>query len=411
MILLGHPTGNPISHQAAWACAEAQQLEAFCTPWFPEAWQLTMLRGIPVIRSEVERLARRRFAPIADVRKVQGMLGEFLRMARRLSGLGNEGISYEANDWLMRTMARVCQRASVTQAYSYEDCSLWQFEEAKRLGKQCIYDMPIGYYGWWEQKQEQLAKKYCDWLPASGLESTKWVRPEQKRREMELADVVITPSSFSRRTILEFFDKDVRLTPYGADLAGNVAAIQAAEHGVEKTSEHPFRVVFAGTSSVRKGIPLLLQVWRDLAWKDAELVLAGSWKLSDAVKADLPRGVRYAGQLGSGALSKLYRSSDWLILPSNFEGYGLVILEALALGVPVMASDATGAPDLPPSRAVQIFPADDPDALVASLESARQFRQGDLAAEARSAVRHSDWSNYRRRVTEAVGVRRNAPSA
>jgi hypothetical protein len=59
---------------------------------------------------------------------------------------------------------------------------------------------------------------------------------------------------------------------------------------------------------------------------------------------------------------------------------------------------------------VQIFPADHRDALVASLESARQFRQGDLAAEARSSVRHSDWSNYRRAVLDAVGVRPQAPS-
>ena len=404
MILLGHPTGNPISHEAALAYADAGCLEAFCTPWFPEVWQLTMLRAMPGIRRESERLARRRFEPIAGARKVQGRPAEFLRMAQRLCRLGNEGLSYQANDWLMRTMARECRRSSVTQVQSYEDCSLWQFEAAKRLGKRCVYDMPIGYYGWWEQKQEHLAKKYRDWLPASGLESTKWVRPEQKVKEMELADLVLTASSFSRRTILEFFDKDVRLTPYGADLAAAIPAVQDAERGEERRTEHPFRVVFAGTSSVRKGIPLLLQVWRDLAWKDAELVLAGSWKLSDAVKADLPRGVRYAGQLDAVELAKLYRSSDWLILPSNFEGYGLVILEALALGVPVMASDATGAPDLPSSRAVQIFPADHRDALVASLESARQFRQGDLAAEARSSVRHSDWSNYRRAVLDAVGV-------
>ena len=46
----------------------------------------------------------------------------------------------------MRTMARECHRSTVKAVHAYEDCSLWQFLEAKRLGKACIYDMPICYY-------------------------------------------------------------------------------------------------------------------------------------------------------------------------------------------------------------------------------------------------------------------------
>jgi hypothetical protein len=45
----------------------------------------------------------------------------------------------------MATMQRECHRTSVTAVHAYEDCSLLQFREAKRLGKACIYDMPIGY--------------------------------------------------------------------------------------------------------------------------------------------------------------------------------------------------------------------------------------------------------------------------
>ena len=45
----------------------------------------------------------------------------------------------------MRTMARECHRSTVTAVHAYEDCSLWPFMEAKRLGKACVYDLPTCY--------------------------------------------------------------------------------------------------------------------------------------------------------------------------------------------------------------------------------------------------------------------------
>ena len=60
----------------------------------------------------------------------------------------------------MRTMARECRRLAVTAVHVYEDCALWQFVEAKRLGKACIYDMPIGYYPAWVHTQAELARKF-----------------------------------------------------------------------------------------------------------------------------------------------------------------------------------------------------------------------------------------------------------
>src|SRR5258708_3484266 len=146
MILFGHPTGNPNSHHAALAHFEAGRLEAFFVPWMPSAMTLKILFALPAFRGQASRLARRRVAPLDHALKIQGRFGEWRRLWRRQRGPGDEGISYEANDWLMDTMARECRRATVNAVHAYEDCSLRQFEEAKRRGKICIYDMPIGYY-------------------------------------------------------------------------------------------------------------------------------------------------------------------------------------------------------------------------------------------------------------------------
>ena len=197
-ILFGHPTGSPFSHHAALAHFERGRLEAFCVPWMPTPKELRRLHALPCLSGWTKRLERRCFLPLMDAPRIEGRRREWTRMLRRVffSGIADEGLAYEANDWLMCTMACECRRTSVSAVHSYEDCSLWQFEEAKRLGKACIYDMPIGYYPAWEETESALAKQYVDWLPSGTHSLNRYVRPEQKRKEMELADLVLGAKQF-----------------------------------------------------------------------------------------------------------------------------------------------------------------------------------------------------------------------
>src|SRR5262245_10090115 len=133
-ILFGHPTGNPNSYNAALAHLEAGRLECFCVPWMPSAATIWALSSIQPLRPTVQRLARRHFAPLSHVRKAQGRAGEVCRLVMRASGLGGNRLFDQANRWLMRTMARGCHRSTVRAIHAYEDCSLWQFMEAKRMG-------------------------------------------------------------------------------------------------------------------------------------------------------------------------------------------------------------------------------------------------------------------------------------
>ena len=473
MILFGHPTGNPNSHHAALAHLEAGRLEAFCVPWFPSAAELAFLSLVPGARAEVARLKRRHFEPLSSAPKIQGRAAEWRRMAARLTGLGSERLAYEANDWLMRTMAGACRRKSVTAVHAYEDCSLWQFQEAKKRGKACLYDMPIGYYPWWEQQQQALAKTYAAWLPTGGLPSSRFVRPEQKIQEMELADVVLVACSFVERTIKEFYpDKNVALAPYGVDAefwspGGAQHGAWSMEHGAggerlrdqgtkgrrdegragsgersesrrqepeagvsvgrcfggtvgsggeqdgsalllatsdSRPATPPLRFIYAGQSSIRKGTPVLIEAWEKAGLRDAELLLVGSWQLAGDRLKRLPPGVRFVGPVGPEMLRDFYRESDVFVFPSFFEGFGLVILEAMACGLPVIASDRSAAPDVLDDSCGRVIAAGDAGQLAESLRffASNRGSLGAMKAAARRRAETFSWGNYRQAVRAAV---------
>ncbi len=399
-ILFGHPTGNPNAHHAALAHLQAGRLEAFCVPWMPSKFAIDLLELARPLRTLGRRLSRRQFAALDSAPLLQGRVAEWQRLLKRARGAGNEGLSYEANDWLMRTMKRTCGRPSVTAVHAYEDCSLWQFEEARRLGKACIYDMPIGYYPAWEATQADLARRYADWLPAGGLPSSRHVRPAQKRREMELADLVLAPSSFVVRTILDHQPaKRVALAPYGVDTQA-WSPIGAKRHTGELT------FLFAGQLSIRKGIPLLLQAWQAAGLRDARLDLVGAWHLSQSKLAALPQGVRWSPPCDSEALRERYRAADVFVCPSFFEGRALVLLEAMACGLPVIATEAAGAADVLHVENGKLITTGDLDALVDSLRWFDRHRD-ELPAMGRAARRIAEdctWQRYRQCVTEAVAT-------
>ena len=397
-VLFGHPAGNPNSHQAALAHLEAGWLEAFCVPWMPSLEALRVFRSVPRLRGLVDRLARRNYAPLDAVEKVQDRGGEFRRLALRALGFGDEALSYEANDWLMSRMTVECERPAVTAVHAYEDCSLDQFRRARSLGKACIYDMPIGYYPAWQDTQQRLVRHYVDWLPPGGLAASRVARPEQKREEMALADLVLAPSSFVERTIRSFHsDIPVARAHYGVDLSFWSPTEEPSAPG-------PLRFVFAGQLSLRKGVPDLLLAWERAALQDAELLLVGSWQLSEDRLAKLPPNVQWRPPCGPAALREYYRSADVFVFPSHFEGFGLVLLEAMACGLPVIASDASAAPDVLVGDCGHIVPAGDIDELAGQLIAFSE-RRDDLAKmgrAARACAERCSWSSYREQVKAAV---------
>ena len=320
------------------------------------------------------------------------------RLVTRAAGLGGDRPLYQANRWLMRAMARECRRPTVTAVHSYEDCSLRQFMEAKRLGKACIYDMPTCYYPAWEKIQAELSRQYCDWMPSNCLSPVYDVRLEQKRKEMELADLTLVASRYVEATVREFYPHmDIARAPYGVDVEFWTPATTHKPPG-------PLRFIYAGNVSVRKGIALMIEAWSKAGLRDAELTLVGSWGLAESKLRSLPAGVEWIPPCSSQALRDRYRESHVFVFPSYSDGFGLVLLEAMACGLPAIASEASIGPEIITPGCGFITPTGDLDRLVELLRwfDCHRDELPVMGREARAQATRYTWRNYRSLVTGAT---------
>jgi glycosyltransferase involved in cell wall biosynthesis len=128
----------------------------------------------------------------------------------------------------------------------------------------------------------------------------------------------------------------------------------------------PFRLLFPSTSHKRKGGGLLLEAFKLLPRAEFELWIAGR---SFREAEQLPN-VKY---LGFVDLSTVYREVDLMVLPSWFEPFGLVVVEALSSGVPVLISKFTAAKALVNQDEALILEEMTPPALADLLKQARTY--------------------------------------
>jgi glycosyltransferase involved in cell wall biosynthesis len=98
-------------------------------------------------------------------------------------------------------------------------------------------------------------------------------------------------------------------------------------------------------------------------------------------------------------LFQLYTQFDVLVLPTIFEGFGLVIVEAMAAGLPVITTAHSMGPDvIENEKSGWIIPIRDAGAIATALEKLRQKSNAEYAAmrsEARNAALRYSWDRYR----------------
>lgn len=345
MLLLSHPTGNQNVRAALEAFHRAGRLREFDTGF---SWRETnpLAKWIP--RRLARQLERRVFDGIPFELQHIHPFRELVRLATSrvplLSRQENAPFSiysvYRSLDRHVAARLPALARDGLQVVYTYEDCALSSFQVAKKIGLKCVYDLPIGYW----RAARQIYEEERDLQPAwsctlSGLWDSD-AKLARKEMEIELADLIIVPSNFVRNTLLHncTCSAPVSVVPFGSP----------PPLGVPATPPYggPLRVLYVGSLGQRKGLSYLLDAIDQLG-STVELTLIGKPESPHCRPlADALQRYHWIPSLPHAEVLEQMRCHDVFVFPSLFEGFGLVLTEALSQGLPVIATPHTAAPEL-----------------------------------------------------------------
>jgi glycosyltransferase involved in cell wall biosynthesis len=230
--------------------------------------------------------------------------------------------------------------------------------------------------------------------------------PRLARDHARRADLVVVSSNFAARDVVGTFGLD----------ASRVVVCPAGAPSWKRVTRRPERgyLLFLGTLEPRKNVGGLLDAYERLLARrrDApDLWLAGRatrsavpW-IERTQRAPLSGRVTLPGYVDPQHRRALYEGASLLILPSFDEGFGLTALEAMTLGVPVVASERGALPELIGDAGLLTDP-EDPDSIAAAIACVLDdpALAADLVERGLARAARFDWDHSARLLREAYAA-------
>ncbi len=232
--------------------------------------------------------------------------------------------------------------------------------------------------------------------------------------EPRLAARFLCASSFTRQSLIENGAEPsaIRVVPYGVDTdrfrpdpSRRSGILSGTQAGTGSAPGSKLQLLFVGRINQRKGIKYLLEALRLLRTQQVHLTICG--RVIDGLDLFRP----FASQIdvrpsvGAAELVAAYQSADLFVFPSVAEGFGQVLLESLASGLPILSTTHTAAPDLITSGVEGlIIPPRRPDLLAEQIDWAATHRSelDAMAQQARRRALQFTWQRFRSGITQAV---------
>lgn len=281
-------------------------------------------------------------------------------------------------------VARDCDIIYFNNAGAFQDLLVYALK--KICKKHVISGHHCPLYSWWGKTHDL----YVDTLGKSLL------------RKFDACHVL---NSYDLRILNGLGAKNIHLIPNGVDT-------EKFKPENFKRRREKFRILFVGRLTSHKGIDILYESVKTInnnknLQKNMDFIIVGSGPLESFVQklAEHYKNVTYLGYLGE-TLAKIYRDCDLLIMPSRRETLPLVVLEAQASGLPVIAFDTIGPRDilingitgtLIQERDSKILTQKIIDYYILWLNNYEKYKQTRLAAR-ENAVKRFDWNIIRKRI-------------
>lgn len=370
---------------AARALHRRGALAALVTDWYsplPAGWARAASRVSP-------SLARALGASAPDLPRdrVRALNAFGLRSRRRLARAERKGrlmeeMTRDDADFARRVAALDLPPHDALFAYSY--AALEAIEAARARGIPAIVDQIDPGRLEWDLVREEAERHplYAD--PPGPPPDAYYARAEA---EWRAADAIVVNSAWSRDALVK----------QGADAGKiHILPLAYAPAGIPphepRARDERLVVLWLGSVIIRKGIHHLVEAARQLKGVPVRFVVAGPIGIREEAIRAAPPSIEWRGPVPRADAERLYRAADVFVLPTISDGFAITQVEALAHGLPVIATPNCGAV-VEDGRTGFIVPPRDPAALADAIRKlaenpdlAPSMREACLAASLRFGI-------------------------
>ncbi|AMV16754.1 glycosyltransferase family 4 protein [Planctomyces sp. SH-PL14] len=314
--------------------------------------------------------------------------------------------------WAGRAFNRRCLQAGLGAAevvYAYSSAALEVFEAAKARGIKCVLDHATAP----RHLEMALVQREIDRYPGWGAPEAHdpWLDEyvERQRAEAILADQILCGSAFVRTLVEEAWGLGHKcsIVPLGLRVPAEPAVR-------EPRTEGPLRVLFVGDEPIRKGLPELAAAAEMVPPETCHFRAVGDLDLAEPGRRQAARRIDLRPRAARAEMNGHYDWADVLVLPSVSDTFAIVVLEALARGVPAIVSTNTGAADaIVAGMNGFVTPPFEPAPIAEALGvlAADRSLLNSMSQASQESVRAFDIQTYADRLVQALGHKvETAPS-
>lgn len=261
---------------------------------------------------------------------------------RMLPGIGR---SEHPRLWVDKVYDRVASRhiGSPEIFLGWSQVSLHTMKVAKQKGATVVLEHPMLHVDEWQRLIPEECKKWgVDPLECYSVVPDDMA--DRMRQEYDIADRIMTPSRAAVDSFVSSGTAPEKMlnVHFGVD-----TEMFHPMNAREEQPKRPFRVLYVGRLELLKGLPYLLEAWQVAKLEDAELLLVGRRlpEIEPVLQKYASDNVRVMKEVPRNQLPALYNNADVLVFPTLCDGFGIVMLEAMACGLPVIATTNCGGSD------------------------------------------------------------------
>ena len=163
----------------------------------------------------------------------------------------------------------------------------------------------------------------------------------QWQKEIDNSDYFIVPSKIVKESLLfsNAISNRILIIPYGSNY-------KISKKKETYKNNKTINILYVGSVSYMKGIVCLLKAYQSLPSGKFTLTVVGDIQINRSLLEEYKESVSFVGYIPHDELEEYYCKSDVFVFPSLGDSFGLVVLEAMSYGLPVICSDHAGASDL-----------------------------------------------------------------